>query len=67
MHESEYPDVTHSDVCHCHTAYRDPMAMTTSAIVTIASRNKQITVPTCLFIGNEFVPSCDSQKRIRSI
>ncbi|KAF8351542.1 aldehyde dehydrogenase domain-containing protein [Amanita rubescens] len=41
--------------------------MTTSAIVTIAPRNKQITVPTGLFINNEFVPSCDSQEHISLI
>ncbi|KAK2466144.1 hypothetical protein APHAL10511_001786 [Amanita phalloides] len=41
--------------------------MATTAIVTIVARNKQITVPTGLFINNDFVPSCDSQERISVI
>lgn len=66
MHASGYADVTYPKSVTRDTTYRDPMATPLAAIVTIASRNKKITVPTGLFINNEFVPSCDSEERIRS-
>jgi len=41
--------------------------MASTATIHIPSLNKEIAVPTGLFINNEFVPSVDSQERINAI
>lgn len=48
-----------------HLSHRSIMSL--SAQVNIARLNKTVTVPTGLFINNEFVPSVDSQELIQSV
>ncbi|KAF9058079.1 aldehyde dehydrogenase domain-containing protein [Panaeolus papilionaceus] len=48
-----------------HLSHRSIMSL--SAQVNIARLNKTVTVPTGLFINNEFVPSVDSQELIHAI
>jgi hypothetical protein len=48
-------------------AFRPVTTMAQTAIVNIPTLNKQITVPTGLFINNEFVPSADSTEFIQYV
>jgi len=48
-------------------AYFHSAAMSLSATVTIPRLNKSITVPTGLFINNEFVASVDSKEVIQYV
>ena len=41
--------------------------MSLSAEITLPRLNKKITLPTGLFINNEFVPSVDSKELIQSV
>ena len=66
MHASEYAGVTYLGPSRRDTTYRDPMAFKLARAAIVAIPSRDITVPTGLFINNEFVLSCDSQERIRS-
>jgi len=50
-----------------HSFFLQSSTMTLTATVSIPRLNKNIIVPTGLFINNEFVPSIDSQELIQSV